>query len=260
MCAALFSRLPCDTWDWEEAEPDGGGAGGRLGMLELLLWAVLAERNRLAKLLWQHTEEPIRYALLVSQLYAHLAQREKTQSAQREKLALSGTYEGWAVAMLGSCREEVAIELLEDDFEGRWPNQLLDLAIAGGSKRFVAHEYCEELLDLTPTYPYLRLRTPTYRYARASASARRLVDETPASIFASELEYTEPLFALPWYVDVRFGRWEALLERPMAPPASVLLVTTATAHWARALAYSALGRIEQAEAEQAAFETAAALV
>ena len=128
-------------------EEHGIGICGRLGMLELLLWAVLTERDRLAKLLWQHTEEPIRYALLVSQLYSHLAKKEKTQLAHRQKLELSERYEEWAVAMLTSCREEVALELLEDDFEGRWPNRLLELAISGSSKRFVAHEYCEELLD-----------------------------------------------------------------------------------------------------------------
>ena len=98
------------------------------------------------------------------------------------------------------------------------------------------------------------------RHALASASARRIVDETPVSIFDTEIEYTEPLFALPWYVEVRFGQWEALLQRQMPTPASVLLVTTATAHWARALAHSALGQIAEAEAEQLAFDASAALV
>ncbi|KAL1522794.1 hypothetical protein AB1Y20_017766 [Prymnesium parvum] len=146
----LKGYLPLASWNLDSEEYIHRpclGTGSRPGVLELLLWAVLAGRDRLAKVLWQHTEEPIRYALLVSQLYAHMATKEKTQSGQREKLIRSAEFEEWSVAMLTSCREDVAIALLEDDFEGRWPSRLLELAISGGSKRFIAHEYCEELLD-----------------------------------------------------------------------------------------------------------------
>ena len=148
--AGLWRALPIAKWEWDTegfVEKLRMGVGGRLGLLELLLWATLVGRDRLARLLWQHSEEPIRYALLVSQLYDHIASQEKTQSSHADKMGLRAQYEEWAVQLLAACREEVAIELLEDDFEGRWPTRLLELAICGGSKRFVAHEYCEELID-----------------------------------------------------------------------------------------------------------------
>ena len=137
----LWKFLPTVGWAWDEPK------GERLGMLELLLWVILEGRDRLARLLWQHTEEPIRTALLASQLYSHLSAKEKTARSRMHREAESLKYEDWAVQMLSLCREDVAIELLEDDFGGRWPNSLLELAIRGGSKRFVAHDYCGELIE-----------------------------------------------------------------------------------------------------------------
>jgi tetratricopeptide (TPR) repeat protein len=53
---------------------------------------------------------------------------------------------------------------------------------------------------------------------------------------------------------VRFRRWDDILKAP-EPPAS-LTYTNALSHWARALAYAATGKRQQAEAEQKIFEAA----
>ena len=70
------------------------------------------------------------------------------------------------------------------------------------------------------------------------------------------MAFQEPLCALPWHVDVRFGRWNELLTRPLPANVSRDVVTVATALWARALAFSALGRLAEAEAEAERFEAA----
>ena len=47
--------------------------------------------------------------------------------------------------MLSECSEAVATPLLEGHTE-RWDLPILDLAIKGVSKAFVAHEHCQELI------------------------------------------------------------------------------------------------------------------
>jgi tetratricopeptide (TPR) repeat protein len=94
------------------------------------------------------------------------------------------------------------------------------------------------------------------RHAIAVAAAHRVVNDTPAPIFRAHVEITEPLHAMSWEVDIRFGQWEALLRRPLPSDPVVWCVTTAVARYARALALAALGRVEEAEREQDAFEDA----
>lgn len=78
--------------------------------------------------------------------------------------------------------------------------------------------------------------------------------------FHRYLDITEPMGALPWEVEIRFGRWEEILVRPLPANPAVACVTTAVARYARGLAFSALGRVDEAEDEQRAFETAVARV
>jgi tetratricopeptide (TPR) repeat protein len=55
---------------------------------------------------------------------------------------------------------------------------------------------------------------------------------------------------------VRFGRWEEILDLKLPTDRDTYCVTTATIHYTRGLAFSALGRIAEAEAAQKEFETA----
>ena len=96
--------------------------------------------------------------------------------------------------------------------------------------------------------------------AATASAADRIVADTPRALFDLHLEFQEPLHALPWHVDMRFGRWAALLRRALPAEPQTFRVTLATAHWARALAFSALGEIESATQEQALFHAALDLV
>ena len=94
------------------------------------------------------------------------------------------------------------------------------------------------------------------RHAVAEAAACRIIHSTPRGIFDTYREFIEPLHALPWEVDIRFGRWDAILARPLPSDAAVMCVTIAVARYARGLARSALGHLAEAEREREAFEEA----
>lgn len=96
------------------------------------------------------------------------------------------------------------------------------------------------------------------RYELAMANARELVRELPEEALESIPEYVEGFVSTPLHVLVRFGQWDAILAEA-APPAG-RPGTLAFWHYARGLAFSALGRIPEAEAEQRAFEAAVAAV
>ena len=57
---------------------------------------------------------------------------------------------------------------------------------------------------------------------------------------------------MPYWTNVRFGRWEAILDEPRPPASNVFL--TGAWHYARGTALAATGRLEAADAELAALE------
>jgi len=96
------------------------------------------------------------------------------------------------------------------------------------------------------------------RYELALASARELVHELPVELVTAMPEFIEGFLATPLHVLVRFGKWQQILAEP--EPAAPLLGTRAFWHYARGLAFSALGRLDEATAEQREFESAFAAV
>ncbi|NOT31136.1 MAG: hypothetical protein HOP15_11865, partial [Planctomycetes bacterium] len=96
------------------------------------------------------------------------------------------------------------------------------------------------------------------RYELALGAARELVRQLPEQALDAMPEFLEGFLPTPLHVLVRFGKWDAIL----AEPAPLARRTSVLAFWryARGLALSALGRIEDAAAEEQAFEVAAAAV
>jgi tetratricopeptide (TPR) repeat protein len=92
----------------------------------------------------------------------------------------------------------------------------------------------------------------------AMQNARELLRELPAQAIDAGAEYLEGFAATPLHVLVRFGKWNEILAEP-APPAR-WPTSVAFWHYARGLALSALGRVDEAAAELDAFETAYAKV
>ncbi|MBV7694716.1 hypothetical protein [Streptomyces sp. TRM70350] len=73
-------------------------------------------------------------------------------------------------------------------------------------------------------------------------------------------DWLEGFLAMRVHVLIRFGRWTDILELPFPEDAQLYCVTTAMLHYARGIALSATGRIDEAEAERLLFREAAARV
>lgn len=66
----------------------------------------------------------------------------------------------------------------------------------------------------------------------------------------------ESYAATVWHVLVRFGQWNAILSEPVPEDPALYPGTRATAFYARGVAFAALGRVPEAEAEQLKFKEA----
>ena len=70
----------------------------------------------------------------------------------------------------------------------------------------------------------------------------------------------EGRFAIKPHALIRFGRWQEIFELPLPEDQELYCVTTAMLHYAKGVAYSATGRIAEAEEQQALFNAAVARV
>ena len=96
------------------------------------------------------------------------------------------------------------------------------------------------------------------RYETAMAAARQLEKEVPPDFLRNYVQFADGLMATPLHVMIRFGRWQDILEEPEYP--DFRLLSRAQRHYARGVAYSALGRTAEARQELEAFDETAALV
>ncbi len=98
----------------------------------------------------------------------------------------------------------------------------------------------------------------------ALEAVRGMAETTPEAMLRVQsppmADYFESYLAMEPHILVRFGRWDDLIA--MEPPEDQTLYATLTAnvHYARAVAFAALGRVEEAEAEEQVFLAAKARV
>lgn len=92
----------------------------------------------------------------------------------------------------------------------------------------------------------------------ATDAIRALVADIPEDWLKDNALWADGFIAMPYEVLMRFGRWDEILAEPV--PADYLPFTRSMHHAARAVAYAALDRTEEARAEQAKFEEARTLV
>lgn len=101
------------------------------------------------------------------------------------------------------------------------------------------------------------------------AVALQAADELLANIPREVLLVQEPLpmadflenyVTVKLHVMIRFGLWQEIIDMPLPDDQDLYCVTTATAHYAKGVAFSATGRVAEAEEEQRLFEQALARV
>jgi tetratricopeptide (TPR) repeat protein len=78
---------------------------------------------------------------------------------------------------------------------------------------------------------------------KALEAAREMVDQIPFDLVRAYPDFLDGFIAVPYHVMVRFGMWDELITEP-APPEDFYL-TMAFWHYARAVAFAALGRVNE---------------
>jgi tetratricopeptide (TPR) repeat protein len=81
---------------------------------------------------------------------------------------------------------------------------------------------------------------------KALDAARKMVYQIPLEVVLMFPDFIDGFIAVPYHVMVRFGMWEELIEEPA--PSDDLLLTTAFWHYARTVAFAALGRVDEGDA------------
>ena len=145
---------------------------------------------------------------------------------------------------------------------GRWEE-----AIVANTKAMAAdHAYKEK----SPQQGFYRLYMAHNHHMRAFAammvgksalaldSVREMVAEMPEDWLKENAAWADGWVAMPMEVLMRFGRWDEILLEPEPP--EYLPLTRALRHYARGVAHAAMGSVDEARGEQAAFEEARAKV
>ncbi|WP_330281115.1 hypothetical protein [Streptomyces sp. NBC_00588] len=102
------------------------------------------------------------------------------------------------------------------------------------------------------------------RYEDAIETVRRLEAAVPEELLRVEsppmADWLEGFLAMRVHVLIRFGRWDDIFALAMPADPRLYCVSTAMLHYARGVALSATGRVDEAETERGLFREAAARV
>ncbi len=102
------------------------------------------------------------------------------------------------------------------------------------------------------------------QYEPARAAAEEMITEIPVELLKQEsppmADFLESYISMKTHVQIRFGRWRDIIAEPLPEDSDLYCNTTASLHYAKAVAHSALGEVAEAEAERANFMEARAKV
>lgn len=85
----------------------------------------------------------------------------------------------------------------------------------------------------------------------ALQTARELNEQIPEDMLRAQVDFLDAFMPTAIHVLVRFGQWDEILEEPQPP--EYLPMSRSVWRYARALAYAATGRVDEAEIEQQEF-------
>jgi tetratricopeptide (TPR) repeat protein len=99
------------------------------------------------------------------------------------------------------------------------------------------------------------------RYAPAIAAANELIKTMPEEMLRIPsppmADFFESYVSIRQHVLIRFGKWQQLVAQDLPADRDLYCNTTAMIHYAKGVAYAALGEVPAAEAEQVLFRKAA---
>ena len=102
------------------------------------------------------------------------------------------------------------------------------------------------------------------QYEPAMAAAEEMISEIPVELLKEEsppmADFLESYISMKTHVQIRFGRWRDIIAEPLPQDQSLYCNTTASLHYAKAVAHAALGEVAESEAERVKFFRARANV
>ena len=102
------------------------------------------------------------------------------------------------------------------------------------------------------------------QYEPAMAAAEEMIREIPVDLLKTEsppmADFLESYISMKTHVQIRFGRWRDIISEPLPEDQKLYCHTTASLHYAKAVAHAALGDVSNSEAERAQFMQARATV
>jgi tetratricopeptide (TPR) repeat protein len=120
-----------------------------------------------------------------------------------------------------------------------------------GAKGFYATSCCHNLHMMMYNGMFLG------RYGEAATAANNMIAILTEDVLKNDRPYLastlEGYYSMAIHVDVRFGRWQEIVDEPFPGSAELYLVTTAMLHYAKSVAHAALGDVSQARKQQAKF-------
>ena len=96
------------------------------------------------------------------------------------------------------------------------------------------------------------------RYETAMKAARDLERDIPKDFLHGFPQFADGFMPTPYHIMIRFGKWNEILAEP--EPESFRHISRTMRHYARGVAYSALGKTDEARNELVAFEREAAAI
>jgi len=98
------------------------------------------------------------------------------------------------------------------------------------------------------------------QYEAAVEAADELVATIPNELFTIEVppmaDWLEGFMSMKMHAYIRFGKWQEILDTPLPEDEKLYCVTIAMIHYAKGVAYSATGRIAEAEEQHKLFDAA----
>jgi tetratricopeptide (TPR) repeat protein len=89
---------------------------------------------------------------------------------------------------------------------------------------------------------------------KAMQTIQEMLSSIPEDYIAHDVSGVDFFFGMPYELDLRFGRWDAMLAEPA--PREYFPVSTALWHFGRGVAYAAQHQLAEAKFEQALFSSA----
>ena len=98
------------------------------------------------------------------------------------------------------------------------------------------------------------------QYTPAIAAAEELIATVPEAVLRIEsppmADFLEAYLTMKQHVLVRFGKWQAIIDQELPEDQELYCSNVAMLHYAKAVAYSALGNVAAAETEKSRFMAA----